>query len=55
MNVFHSTGYENALYAMIFVPVFVVLFICLLIAMLVVLNRKRCESVIKCTVVTNYL
>lgn len=45
MNVFDSTGYENALYVMVFVPVVIVLFICLLIAMLVVVNRKRCDQV----------
>uniref|UniRef100_A0A7N6B2F7 Tyrosine-protein kinase receptor n=1 Tax=Anabas testudineus TaxID=64144 RepID=A0A7N6B2F7_ANATE len=41
LDLYVPERYENALYAMIFVPVFVVLFICLLIAMLVVLNRKR--------------
>lgn len=38
---FDPTGYENVLYAVIFVPIAIVLFICLFVAMLVVLNRKR--------------
>lgn len=36
------TGYQTALYAMIFVPIAVILPICLLVTMLVVFNRKRC-------------
>lgn len=39
---FNPTGYENVLYAMIFVPIVIVLLICLLGSMLVILNRKRC-------------
>lgn len=42
IQVFDPTGYENVLYAMIFVPITIILLICLLVAMLVVLNRKRC-------------
>lgn len=48
IQVFDPTGYENVLYAMIFVPITIILFICLLAAMLVVLNRKRC--VFLCTI-----
>lgn len=39
---FAPTGYQTALYAMIFIPIAVILPICLLVMMLVVFNRKRC-------------
>lgn len=35
------TGYQNILFAMIFVPIAIVFFVCLLVTMLVVLNKKR--------------
>lgn len=43
-QLFYSTGYENMLYTMIFVPILIVLF-CLLVPLLVVLSRKRCVCV----------
>lgn len=43
---FDPTGYENVLYTMIFVPIAIILFICFLVSMLVVLNRKRCVSLL---------
>ncbi|XP_058484720.1 insulin-like growth factor 1b receptor [Solea solea] len=41
VDLYVAERYENALYAMIFVPVAIILFICLFITMLVVFNKKR--------------
>lgn len=49
IKVFDPTGYENVLYAMIFVPLSIIFLICLLVTMLVVFSRKR--FVFQCTVV----
>lgn len=38
---FCPSGYQNILFAMIFVPLAVVLLICLVVTALVVLNKKR--------------
>lgn len=38
---FGPSGYQNILFAMIFVPAAIVLLICLVVATLVVLSKKR--------------
>lgn len=40
-KLFDPSGYQNVLFAMIFVPFAIILFICLVVTMLVVLNKKR--------------
>ncbi|XP_028999877.2 insulin-like growth factor 1b receptor isoform X2 [Betta splendens] len=41
LDLYVPERYENALYAMIFIPVCIVLLICFFIALLVILNKKR--------------
>lgn len=40
-KLFGPSGYQNILFAMIFIPFAIILFICLVCTMLVVLNKKR--------------